>query len=132
MPIEMFINLPVNDIGKSTEFFTRLGFSFDPQVGGPDTKRMIIGPENSALLHTEPFFRRFAGGDPFDPSKGREVVVGLTAESPAQVDALVDIAIAAGGESLGPAIDQGFMYMRAFRDLDGHQWSFLAMTSPRG
>jgi predicted lactoylglutathione lyase len=30
-----------------------------------------------------------------------------------------------GAEALGGAFDDGVMYMRGFRDLDGHQWSFL-------
>ena len=33
----------------------------------------------------------------------------------------------AGAESPGDAIDDGGMYMRGFRDLDGHQWSFVYM-----
>lgn len=41
------------------------------------------------------------------------------------MDELVYAAVTAGGESLGPGQDLGFMYMRGFRDLDGHQWSFL-------
>jgi predicted lactoylglutathione lyase len=28
---------------------------------------------------------------------------------------------------IGDAQDEGFMYMRGFRDLDGHQWSFIYM-----
>jgi uncharacterized protein len=35
--------------------------------------------------------------------------------------------LAAGAEVLGDAEDDGFMYMRGFRDLDGHQWSFIYM-----
>jgi len=53
--------------------------------------------------------------------------VGLSAESREQADDLADKAVAAGAESLGDADDQGFMYMRGFRDLDGHQWSFIWM-----
>jgi hypothetical protein len=34
---------------------------------------------------------------------------------------------AAGGQALGEPQDDGFMYMRGFRDLDGHQWSFIYM-----
>jgi predicted lactoylglutathione lyase len=26
---------------------------------------------------------------------------------------------------LGEPVERGPMYMRAFRDLDGHQWSFI-------
>ena len=37
----------------------------------------------------------------------------------------MSMALATGAEELGEAEDQGFMYMRGFRDLDGHQWSFI-------
>jgi uncharacterized protein len=37
--------------------------------------------------------------------------------------------VAAGAEALGGAVDDGFMYMRGFRDLDGHQWSFIYMAT---
>ena len=30
-------------------------------------------------------------------------------------------------QTLGEPEDQGFMYMRGFLDLDGHQWSFIYM-----
>jgi hypothetical protein len=30
MSMMTFINLPVKDLAKTTEFFTALGFSFDP------------------------------------------------------------------------------------------------------
>jgi predicted lactoylglutathione lyase len=30
-------------------------------------------------------------------------------------------------DAMGERDDQGFMYMRGFRDLDGHQWSFIHM-----
>ena len=55
------------------------------------------------------------------------MVVGLSAESREQVDDLVGKALAAGAQDLGEAQDDGFMYMRGFRDLDGHQWSFIHM-----
>jgi predicted lactoylglutathione lyase len=44
-----------------------------------------------------------------------------------QVDELTERALAAGAESLGEPQDDGFMYMRGFLDLDGHQWSFIHM-----
>ena len=59
-----------------------------------------------------------------DTSNSSEVIVGLSAESRQQVDDLADKAVAAGAEALGGAFDDGVMYMRGFRDLDGHQWSF--------
>jgi predicted lactoylglutathione lyase len=53
--------------------------------------------------------------------------VGLSAESREQVDDLTDKALAAGAQALGEPQDDGFMYMRGFSDLDGHQWSFVYM-----
>jgi uncharacterized protein len=126
--MQTFINLPVKDLGKATEFFSAIGFSFDPQFTDDNATRMIIGDETSVMLAAEPFFAGFVAPQAVaDTSRAREVVVGLSAESREQVDALTDRALAAGAQPLGQPDDQGFMYMRGFRDLDGHQWSFFHM-----
>jgi predicted lactoylglutathione lyase len=123
-----FINLPVRDLAKATAFFTKLGFSFDAVFTDENATRMIISDDASVMLVTEPFFTGFIDPqDIVDTSKSREVIVGLSAESREQVDDLTDKALAAGAEVLGDAEDDGFMYMRGFRDLDGHQWSFIYM-----
>jgi predicted lactoylglutathione lyase len=126
--MQTFINLPVKDLGKATEFFSAIGFSFDPQFTDENATRMILGDETSVMLAVEPFFAGFVAPQAVaDTSAAREVVVGLAAESREQVDELTDRALAAGARSLGEPDDQGFMYMRGFRDLDGHQWSFIHM-----
>ena len=123
-----FINLPVRDLAKATAFFTKLGFSFDAVFTDENATRMIISDDASVMLVTEPFFKGFIDPqDIADTSKSREVIVGLSAEGREQVDDLTDKALAAGAEVLGDAEDDGFMYMRGFRDLDGHQWSFIYM-----
>ena len=128
MAMQTFVNLPVKDLTKATEFFTKLGFSFDEQFTDENATRMIISDDASVMLVTEPFFKGFIDPqDIADTSKTREVLVGLSAESREQVDDLTDKALAAGAEVLGDAEDDGFMYMRGFRDLDGHQWSFVYM-----
>jgi uncharacterized protein len=123
-----FINLPVKDLSRSTEFFERVGFSFDPQFTDENATRMIVSDETSVMLAVEPFFEGFIEPQKIaDTSTSREVVLGLSAESREQVDELADKAVAAGAQPLGEPEDQGFMYMRGFRDLDGHQWSFIYM-----
>jgi uncharacterized protein len=90
--------------------------------------RMIVSNETSVMLVTEPFFREFIGPqDIADTSKNREVLIGLSAESRAEVDEVAAKALAAGAEDLGGPQDQDFMYMHGFRDLDGHRWSFIYM-----
>jgi uncharacterized protein len=123
-----FINLPVKDLAKSTEFFTKLGFSFDPMFTDENATRMIISDDTSVMLEVEHFFKGFIEPQALaDTSKSREVLVGLSADSREEVDVLADKAVAAGAESLGEPEGDGFMYMRGFRDLDGHQWSFIYM-----
>jgi uncharacterized protein len=128
MAMQTFINLPVKDLRKATEFFEALGFSFDPQFTDENATRMIVTDDTSVMLAVEPFFETFITPQKIaDTSQSREVLIGLSAESREQVDELADAAVAAGGEALGDAEDQGFMYMRGFTDLDGHQWSFIYM-----
>jgi predicted lactoylglutathione lyase len=51
---------------------------------------------------------------------GPTCLFALSCESRAEVDAMTDAAIAAGGKSLHDAEDHGFMYSRAFEDPDGN------------
>ncbi len=128
MAMQTFVNLPVKDLAKAREFFTALGFSFDPEFTDENATRMIISDDTSVMLAVEPFFKGFIEPQEIaDTSRSREVIVGLSAESREHVDELAETALAAGGEPLGEPDDQGFMYMRGFRDLDGHQWSFIYM-----
>jgi predicted lactoylglutathione lyase len=128
MGMQTFINLPVKDLSRSTEFFRSMGFSFDPQFTDENATRMIISDDTSAMLVVEPFFKGFIEPQQIaDTSRSKEVIVGLSTESREQVDELAEKALAAGGRALGEPEDQGFMYMRGFHDLDGHQWSFIYM-----
>jgi predicted lactoylglutathione lyase len=128
MPMMTFVNLPVKDLARTTEFFTKLGFSFDRQTTDEKSTRMIISDDTSVMLQVEPFFKEFITPQEIvDTSRNREVIIGLSAENREQVDDLANKAVAAGAESLGDAVDQRTMYMRGFRDLDGHQWSFIHM-----
>ena len=120
-----YINLPVQDLGRTTAFFSDLGFTFDPRITDEQTTCMIISDATSVLLHVEPYFEAFTSSIVPDLATSREVVIGVSASTRDEVDDVDELVVAAGGERVGAAQDQGFMYMRAFRDLDGHQWSLL-------
>jgi predicted lactoylglutathione lyase len=128
MPRMTFINLPVKDMRRATEFFGALGFSFDEEFTDDNATRMVVSEDASVMLVAEPFFQSFIAPQAIaDTSASREVIVGLSADSREEVDDLADRALRAGAQALGEPDDQGFMYMRGFRDLDGHQWSFIFM-----
>ncbi|WP_433269943.1 VOC family protein [Micromonospora vinacea] len=123
-----FINLPVRDLTTATEFYRAIGFTSDQAEPEGDTMVLTISDTTRLVLHLRSGFETYTGVAATDTATSREVVVGLSASSRGQVDELVDQAAVAGGESLGPGTANGPMYMRGFRDLDGHQWSFLHMT----
>ncbi|MEU1244799.1 VOC family protein [Micromonospora parva] len=120
-----FINLPVRDLTTAAEFYRAIGFTSDQSEPDGDSMVLTISDTTRLVLHLRSGFERFTGVATPDTATSREVIVGLSAQSRGQVDELVDQAAVAGGESLGPGMANGPMYMRGFRDLDGHQWSFL-------
>ncbi|MCG5443775.1 glyoxalase [Micromonospora sp. NIE79] len=123
-----FINLPVRDLTTATEFYRAIGFTSDQAVPDGDSAVLTISDTTRLVLHLRSGFEAYTGVATTDTATSREVIVGLSASSREQVDELVDQAAVAGGESLGPGMANGPMYMRGFRDLDGHQWSFLHMA----
>jgi predicted lactoylglutathione lyase len=122
MPRKLYINLPVKDLARSTEFFTKLGFSFNPMFSTESMGCLVINDDGYVLLHVESQFATFTDKQIADTTKSAEAIVTLSADGREEVDTLIDNAIAAGGRSPRDPDDQGAMYQRAFEDLDGHLW----------
>jgi predicted lactoylglutathione lyase len=126
MTKQIFVNLPVKDLKKTTEFFTELGFTFNPQFTDDNATCMIIGENIFAMLLVEKFFKNFIPTKKIcDAKKNTEMLVGLSAESRQKVDEMIEKAIAAGGSEYRNAQDHGWMYGRSFEDIDGHIWEIF-------
>lgn len=127
MAKQIFVNLPVKDLDKAIAFFTSLGFTFNAQFTDATGTCMIIGENIFAMLLTEEKFRGFTPKRICDSSTTTEVLIALSYDSRAEVDDLVDKALAAGAKTHSEPQDHGFMYLRAFQDLDGHNWEIFFM-----
>ncbi|MFH8803720.1 VOC family protein [Streptomyces sp. NPDC017936] len=123
----IFVNLPVNDLDASKKFFTELGYSIDPRFSDENAASVVISDTIVAMLLTKPFYSTFTKKEIADSTRTSEVLIALSAPSREQVDALVDRALASGGTPSGETQDHGFMYGRAFDDLDGHTWEVIWM-----
>ncbi len=123
----IFVNLPVKDLSASVEFFTKLGYSFNPQFTDENATCMIIGENIYAMLLVEPFFTSFIPNPVTDTSKTSEVIIALTCDSVEEVNELTSRAIAAGAIQHKVPSDLGFMYSSMFQDLDGHFWELFWM-----
>ena len=127
MATQIFVKLPVKDLKRSVEFFTRLGYNFDPQFTDENATCMIVGENIFVMLLVESFFKTFTKKELCDATKSTEVLVCLSAESRAKVNELVAAAVAAGGTTPMESKDYGLMYQHGFQDLDGHLWEFIYM-----
>lgn len=127
MSRKLFVNLAVRDLKRSMDFFTTLGFRFNPQFTDANAACMIVSDEAFVMLLAQPFFKTFTTREPCDTTRQTEGLFGLTCESRAEVDQLVDTAVAAGGKRAMPPLDHGFMYGSSFYDLDDHHWEAFWM-----
>jgi len=124
---KIFVNLPVKNLKKSIEFFTKLGFTFNPRFTDETATCMVVAEDIFVMLLTEEKFKTFTPKKICDATQSTEVLVCLSSESRAKVDEMVRKAVAAGGTTYNEPQDHGFMYGHGFQDLDGHIWELIFM-----
>ena len=96
MAQQIFVNLPVKDLKRSVDFFTKLGYTFNPQFTDENATCMLIGENIFAMLLVEKFFKTFTTKEIADATRTCEVIVALNKENREQVDEHVAKAVAAG------------------------------------
>ena len=122
----IFVNLPVEDLNRSKGFFAKLGYTYNPQFTDDNAACMVISEEIFVMLLRKDFFKNFIKKEIADSSRVAESIVSLTMENRAEVDAMLDQALAAGARET-ISMDEGWMYQRGFADLDGHLWEIFTM-----
>lgn len=127
MKSQIFVNLPVRNLKKTREFFTKLGFMFNPKFSDENAVCMIISDDAFAMLLVEKFFKTFTKKQISDAKKSTEVMVALSVGSRGEVDEMMSTVLMAGGKEARAPEDLGYMYGRAFEDLDGHIWEVFHM-----
>ncbi|MEQ7799366.1 VOC family protein [Pedobacter sp. ASV1-7] len=131
MATQIFVNLPIKDLKRSVEFFTKLGYTFNPKFTDEKATCMIVSDTIYIMLLILPFFQTFTKKEIVDAHKSIECTICLSADTKNAVDEMVSKAEAAGANIPNPASDYGFMYQHSFEDLDGHHWEFVWMD-PNG
>lgn len=96
-PRKMFINLPVRDLTKAMNFFSTLGFAFNPRFTDEKAECMVVSDEAFVMLLTEPFFKTFTRRRLCNTARDTEGLFALSCRSKGEVDDMVRTAIAAGG-----------------------------------
>lgn len=127
MATKIFVNLPVADLNRSIDFFTKLGFKFNAQFTDETATCMIVSDDIFVMLLTHDKFKSFTPNAICDAKKSTEVLLCLSCESREAVDLMVRNAVDAGASTYSQPQDHGFMYAHGFQDLDGHIWEVMFM-----
>jgi hypothetical protein len=129
MSKQVIINLPVKNLEKSKEFFSKLGLSINPQFTDENATCFVLDDHIFVALLKEPHFKAITNSEVADGSKTHEMLIAISMETKEEVDVLVENAVAAGGLELHDPKDYGWIYGRTFADLDHHQWNVFYMNA---
>ena len=127
MPRMIFVNFPVADLKASMAFYTALGFKNNPHFTDDTAACMVWSEEINVMLLTHAKWRTFTSR-PIAPAGSNEVMLAISCDDRAAVDAMNRAAAAHGGQAdANPMQDLGFMYNRNLADPDGHIWESMWM-----
>jgi uncharacterized protein len=124
----IFVNLPVADVAKSAAFYEAIGCVKDETIcKGPDAAMLRWTDEINFMLLSHAHYAKFATKPIANSRAESAMLFALSFDSREEVDAIVAKAVAAGGVEGHAPEDMGFMYSRAFEDLDGHAFGPMWM-----
>lgn len=125
MKSQIFLNIRTDDLVKTKEFFSALGFTFDPNFTNDEAACLIIAENIYSMIHTDKSFKRFTDKELCNSRTTTEALFALSCSSREEVDQIVNKSVEAGGKAHKEKQDHGFMYAHGFEDLDGHIWEVL-------
>ena len=123
----LFVNLPIANLKKSVEFFSELGFTFNPQFTDEQSTCMIVSDNIFVMLLEHAKFESFIEKK-IASRDTTEAILALSCDSAEEVKTLTEKALAMGARKLNEPEDMGFMFSWGFEDLDGHLWDVFWMN----
>jgi predicted lactoylglutathione lyase len=131
MSKSLFVNLPIENLSRSVEFFAGLGFTFNPNFSDEQSTCMIVNDNIMIMLLETEKFQGFIK-KPIASREATEVILALSCESAEEVRTLCEKACELGAVRLNDPEDHGFMFSWGFEDLDGHLWDVFWMDPAQG
>jgi uncharacterized protein len=127
MPKLIFVNLPVTDLPRAKAFYEAVGAKNNPQFTDDTAACMVFSDTIHVMLLTHDKYKQFTSKDIADTHKTSAVLLAISEDSREAVDATLGQALKAGAKEPRDKQDYGWMYYRAFEDLDGHTFEVMWM-----
>jgi predicted lactoylglutathione lyase len=122
---QLFINLPVNDLEESMQFYFALGFTINPLFTDDDQKCMIWSNSIYLMLQSRQFSNSYLEKQKIDAREYQMPSFTLPVESFELVNVMMENGIKAGGKEPANTIKLDFMFLRSIEDLDGYIWGIM-------
>jgi predicted lactoylglutathione lyase len=125
MSKQIYINLPVTDLERSTAYYKALGFEQNPMFSDSHASCMKYSEDISVMLLTYDFYKNFIGEKTIaDTVKTNSVLLALMLDSKEEVQEFADKAKENGGHYYMSDVnkDLDFMFSYEVVDPDGHIW----------
>jgi predicted lactoylglutathione lyase len=120
----VFLNMPVQDVARSKEFFMSLGLGVNEQFSGSENVCVIVNQNISLMLMGHDKFSSFIDKK-VAPKDASEIILSFACESEAEVRSITEKALELGARKVNDSEDTDFMFSWAFEDLDGHLWDLF-------
>ncbi len=126
-PKRIWSNLAVSDLGRTTEFYTRLGFK--PNGSSKELTSFLVGKDDFVLhFFIEDKLKTALKGELAELQHGNEVLFTLAAGSKVEVDNWEQEVSRAGGKIISRPEEFGKGYYGfVFADPDGHKFNVFYM-----
>ena len=132
MAKQVYINLPVKDLQKSTEFYEALGFTKNDTFSDSKASAMAWSDDIIVMLVTHDFYKTFIPGKQvIDGTTTSGVLLALSLESKEAVRKFADTAKANGGDyfTVEYGVSEDMMFGYEVLDPDGNQWEPVWMSA---
>lgn len=120
----IFVNLPVSDLERSTDFYEALGFGLNAQFSDERASCMVWSDDIYVMLLKREFYQQFTDGKAIiDAKQVSGVLLAINMETRDDVQRFADTAEQAGGRVY--QVDMGggdAMFGYEVEDPDGHVW----------
>ncbi len=132
MSKQVFINLPVSDLDRSTAFYEALGFTKNAMFSDENASSMQWSDEIVVMLLKRDFYKSFLRDKEIaDTQRTNSVLLALSLDSKGAVQQFADTAKAHGGDyyKAGPQMPEDMMVGYEVTDPDGNIWEPVWMNA---
>ena len=125
---QIWANLAIKDIERTTKFYTELGFKANNSNGSQTQELTSFSfGEKDFIVHffLKNILQNNTHSEITDLENGNEIIFSLSATSKEEVNEWVEIVKKAGGKITVEPYEIGLGYTFVFSDPDGHKFNIL-------